>query len=589
MGMRNYVRRRLPVLGILLLASGSFAADVQMTIEPQIISLLDRAVLKVEFINTSGKALDLPQVDGLKLQYRGQSSETRMVNFKRTMKVVHTYLVTPSKVGDFSIGPVTAQFNGGTKELSVKLRVIKPKDDKEAQAISELLYSEISSDREAPHVHEPFGLTLKVFIRDTLQVDGSFAIRGGMPENGLDGDLQWDVVNHTREELNGSIFKVYTLKSTAKTLTSGTFTFQPQVQMNIVIPRQNRRSYGFDDPFFGDYFGRQETRPIVLDCNRLEVQVRAIPMIGRPESFTGGVGIFGFNVEVGPAEVKAGEPITVKMSVVGRGNLSQITPPQIEESHNYKLYDARIVASDNPNEVCFEQVLIPKSGSVSNIPAISFSYFNTTTTDFRTISQGPFPVHVAAMPQQMAQVIAPMPSTIQQETEILGWDIVYLKSAPKYWKNESDQLWHQKPLIRLFLALPLLLLIGVAGQTTRRNRMANNVALARRQKAPKAARKHIQQARQAIQKHNEGAFYEALWNALAGYFGHRLNLAPGEVSLPVVVGTFPEMRKDLETLFHTIEQRRYGIQSESDPTKAALKGLLKKLTKTLKACERIRV
>ncbi|MDF7826107.1 BatD family protein [Pontiellaceae bacterium B12227] len=579
----------LILCSIFALAGTARAADVQMSIEPQLISLLDRAVLKVEFINASGKALDIPQVDGLNIQYRGQSSETSIVNMKRTSKVVHTYLVTPSKVGDFTIGPVTAQYKGGDKELSAQLRVIKPRDDKEAQAISELMYSQISSDREAPHVQEPFGLTLKVFIRDGVQIDGNFSIRGGMPENGMDGELQWEIVNRTRQEINGTIFGVYTLVSTAKTLTAGTFTFQPQVQMNVIIPRQNRRSYGFDDPFFGDFFGRQETRPIVLDCNRLEVNVRAVPVTGRPDSFTGGIGIFGFNVEVGPKEVKAGEPITVKMRISGKGNLSQITPPQIEESHDFKLYDARTVATDNPNEICFEQVLIPKSDSVTNVPPIKFSYFNTKTTDFRTISQGPFPVQVEAAPQQAAQVIATVPSTIQQETKILGRDIVYLKPAPDHWKNESDLNWYRKPLMRILLALPLLLLILVTGGTARKNKLANNVALARRQKAPKAARKQVQLAEQSMRKQDESAFYEALWNALAEYFGHRLNLAPGEVSLQAVLSSFSDAEEDLRALFSVVEQRRYGIQSEQENSKDEMKSLLHKLTATLKACERIKV
>ena len=119
--------------------------------------------------------------------------------------------------------------------------------------------------------------------------------------------------------------------------------------------------------------------------------------------------------------------------------------------------------------------------------------------------------------------------------------------------------------------------------------MANNVALARRQKAPKAARKQVQRADQAMRKKNEPAFYEALWNALAEYFGHRLNLAPGEVSLQAVLSTFPGVSEELEALFNTVEQRRYGIQSGQENSKDEMKMLLNKLTSTLKACERIKV
>jgi hypothetical protein len=587
--MHKTFHKILFIFSLLLLAISSFAADVQISLEPQLISLMDRAVLKVEFINASGKALDIPEIDGLNIQYQGQSTETRIVNMKRTNKVIHTYIVTPSKVGNFVIGPITAQYKGGEKELQTELQVIKPSDDKEAQEISELMYSEITSDREAPHVNEPFGLTLKVFIRDGVQIDGNFSIRGGLPENGLDGDLNWSVIDRKRQEVDGSIFNIYTLKTTARTLTAGIFTFQPQVQMNVIIPRQNRRSFGRDDPFFGDFFGRQETRPIVLDCNQLDVNVKPVPTTGRPDSFTGGVGIFDFDVEVGPKKVKAGEPITIKMRIRGQGNLSQITPPKIKEGHDFKLYDARTVATDNPNEVRFEQVLIPKSDSVTNIPEVAFSYFNTKTTDFRTLTKGPFPVSVKAMPQQTAQVIASVPSTIQQETKILGRDIVYLKSAPKHWHNRNDLPWYRILLYQALLPLPLALLLLLTGATAHQKRMANNVALARRQKAPKAARRQIQLAEQALRKKDETGFYEALWNALAEYFGHRLNLAPGEVSLHAVLKTFPDENHAIENLFNTIEQRRYGIQSDAAHSKDEMKKQLRELTTTLKTIERIKL
>jgi hypothetical protein len=275
------------------------------------------------------------------------------------------------------------------------------------------------------------------------------------------------------------------------------------------------------------------------------------------------------------------------MRISGRGNLEKITPPSIAENPDIKLYEARTVPSGNPNEVCFEQVLIPKSETITSIPAIAFSYFDSRTADFRTINRGPFPVKVEAMPQQAAQVIATVPSTIQQETKILGRDIVYLKSLPKVWKLEQDVPWYRTRLFRILMALPALLVALAAGVSARRNALANDVALSRRQKAPKAARAHIQRAGQTLRQNNETEFHEALWNALADYFGHRLNLAPGEVTLQAVLARFPGESAALETLFNTVEQRRYGIRSgQGGPDE--MKALLQQLEITLRKCERMK-
>ncbi|MDZ8119244.1 BatD family protein [Pontiella agarivorans] len=583
----QHLKFLVPIIGIFLMAFSGFAADVRMTIEPKRISLLDRAILKVEYTNTDGTAIDIPEVEGLNIQYQGPSRRMEMINFKTTTSVTHSYLVTPSKTGNFTIGPVTVQFKGGEKKLSANLEVVKPEDDKKAQEVAEIMFSEITADREAPHVNEPFGLTLKVYIKDGVQTVGGFNIVGGTPDQGLDGEIEWEVINRGREQKNGQIFNVYTVKARVKTLTAGTFTFQPQVQLNVVIPRQNRRSYQ-GDPFFGDLFGRQETRRFILDCNKLDVEVKPVPMIGRPDSFTGGVGLFDFNVEVGPKEVKAGEPITVKMRIRGRGNLTQITPPKIPESLDYKLYEVRSVPAESANEVRFEQVLIPKSDAVTEVPEIEFSYFNTTTTDFRTITKGPFPVTVEPAPQQTAQVIATTPHLAQQETQVLGRDIIYLKSRPKHWKRTSDQLWFNTTAFRILSALPLAILLLGGLIRARRSRLNGNVARARRQQAPGAARKQIQRAEQALRKSNGPVFYEALWNALTDYFGHRLNLPPGEISAQRVSTAFDQQRQSVESVFSAIEQRRYGVQPE-ESSKEEMKQLLRDLTALLKQCERVKL
>ncbi|QBG45995.1 hypothetical protein EGM51_00670 [Verrucomicrobia bacterium S94] len=258
------------------------------------------------------------------------------------------------------------------------------------------------------------------------------------------------------------------------------------------------------------------------------------------------------------------------------------------ESPDYKLYEVRSVPAESEHEVRFEQVLIPKSDAVTEVPKIEFSYFNTTTTDFRTITKGPFPVTVEPAPQQTAQVIATTPHLAQQETKVLGRDIIYLKPMPKHWKKTTDTFWYKTTLFRVLTALPLAILLLGGLISAHRSRLRNNVALARRQKAPGAARKQIQMAEQAMRKNDAAAFYEALWNALVDYFGHRLNLAPGEVSVRYVEDSFPEEKESISSVFNTIEQRRYGIRPEAS-SREEMKALLRDLTALLKKCERVKL
>lgn len=573
-----------------LLATNLFAADVRMNVQPDLIGLLDRAVLKIEFIDTKGDAVDIPDVDGLNIQYQGQSSETRIVNMRSSTKMVHNYIITPTKVGDYTIGPVTCNYKGGSKTLSTKLKVIKPQNDQEVQNLTEIMFAEISSPRPNPYVQEEFGIELKVFIRNDVQTARGFRLLGGMPESGLAGTPEWKNEDVQRVERDGQIFTVHILRTTTKALTAGTFTFQPEVQVNIVIPRQRRRSFGFDDPFFGDLLGRQETRPIVLECNRLNVNVTSVPTENQPDSYTGGIGSFGFSVEVTPKEVRVGEPITVRMRVTGNGNLDQVTPPPLPNNTHLKVYNPNVLPSTLPNEKIFEQVIIPRSEEISEIPPISFSFFNTKTASYLTQTRGPFPITVKPAPNGGAQVINSLPSDGPEEAKVLGHDIVYLKARPETWTTAT----HPPPSTRLYLLIgfPMLWVIASALYAARRNNLEADGAKVRRQKAPKIAAGTVRIAEQAVRSNDEKAFYEALWNTLAVYFSHRLNLPIGDISASVLLDRFSEdaqqEKEALQALFSEIEQKRYGIGAgETSPD--AMRTQLNQLKQILKQCERMKL
>ena len=145
----------------------------------------------------------------------------------------------------------------------------------------------------------------------------------------------------------------------------------------------------------------------------------------------------------------------------------------------------------------------------------------------------------------------------------------------------------------ILILLPALLLAAVGIVTRNRDALASDLARQRRQKAPKAARKNIQLAEQAFRKNDAQAFYEALWKTLTEYFGNRLNLAAGDVSLQTVSAHLPDKaEKEAETLkmlFDRIEQMRYGITTTPENAKEEMKTLLAETNRILKQCERMKL
>ena len=138
-----------------LVCLNAHAADVEMKLDRNIISLLDRVTLSVEFIDTKGDAIEFPVIDGLEIQYQGQSSETRIVNMQRTFKVIHRYLITPKQTGNFTIGPIQIDMAGGPRVLQAQLQVIEPKNDSETQQLSQLYMLKLQAPIPIPTYTSP--------------------------------------------------------------------------------------------------------------------------------------------------------------------------------------------------------------------------------------------------------------------------------------------------------------------------------------------------------------------------------------------------------------------------------------------------
>jgi hypothetical protein len=317
------------------------------------------------------------------------------------------------------------------------------------------------------------------------------------------------------------------------------------------------------------------------------------------------VGRFSFETEVKPTKVSAGEPVALTIRIDGEGNLENISAPQFIAGDDFKVYEPRLVSKDidanrGIGRNTFEQVLIPRSDKVTNLPALTFSYFDPTKAAYDTITRGPFPLDVRASSNAAAKLLQAVPTQPEANTIILGTDIVYLKPAPGHWTHAKDRPWY---LHRIFLAsqlVPVLVVGLIFLSVMRREKLAGDVALARRHQAPRSARVGLRKVENALSAGDQKAFFEAVWETLASYFGNRLNLSPGEVTSDVVIGALiagkldPGLTEQARDLFSYCEKERFGYGQPKTMTLSAQDkkidaDLLNRLNHLLKECERIRL
>lgn len=583
----------------------ALAASVEFDVQPRAIRIGEAAVCSLTVRGIDNPATpQLPAVAGLRITYSGTQQSFSMVNGQTDRSVTFTYQLVPLQAGRFTLGPFAYTAPAGTFDLpGITLEVLPPDASAsagdEAQELSDLLFAVVSSSRTNLYNQQMFDLDLAVYSRG-ISLGGDVQLLN-MPESGF--RLQpFRELGSTREVVNNQIYDVRRFRARAQALTSGTFKIEPVLRVGIRTQRQRRRQdpFGmFGDSFFDDFFGNTQLVPQDVAPKPVTLAVLPLPEQGRPAGFSGAVGRFNFDMQVKPAELSAGDPITLTMQIVGDGNVENVSAPEIVSGDQFKVYEPKLVSKDasdgqSAGRKTFEQVVIPRSQDVKELPALTFAYFDPDVAAYQSITRGPFPLTVRPSSSAHAQVLQ-APGGEPAPAVLLGTDIVYLKPAPTRWRHAGEHPWYLQPSFLALQSVPPIALALMFLATRRRKMLARDVARARRERAPRAARAAVHKAETAAARGDRKAFFEAVWAAMSSYFGNRLNLAPGAVALENVLEALQRGRLDptdierVKALFGRCEQERFGAASGGSPTTDPLEAVLEELSRVLRACERVRL
>src|SRR5262249_34196786 len=134
----------------------------------------------------------------------------------------------------------------------------------------------------------------------------------------------------------------------------------------------------------------------------------------------------------------------------------------------------------------FEQVVIPERAGATEIPALTFAYFDPVERRYQTITRGPFPLVVRpAAAGSPPQIVGATPTQPAAATP-LGADIVSIKDTPGTLRPVGARLWRQ-PLFWAWQPIPLLVWVVAAAVGRRRRRLAGDARLVRFSRAGAAA------------------------------------------------------------------------------------------------------
>lgn len=469
----------------------------------------------------------IPLPDGLEV--RGTSRQDMTINFKRETRVV--YELGATKPGTYEIGPYTLEMNDGKHEIpQLTLTVKAPTVLKE----DEQLFVSFDPSAERVYVKQRLDVTLTFFSLNPIEEINVVDFQS----EGFDiGD--WQEIRTRNQQLNGNTYRVKRYVARMIPKQEGTYSFNPLFRVQVQVPGEIER-----DNSFGMFRRRYDIRTMRIQLKEPgQVEVLAPPTEGRPESFTGHVGRFQLSGSLSPEEVKVGDPMTLRIQLTERGSIREALPPRVDESADFNVYDPRLIEEDMRRDglsgiKTMEQVIIPLHEGVTELPEISFSYFDPEREEYQTTRLGPFPLTVTpgSGTENGSRVVNSLPGGgLNQETgpNVLGEDLVYLKRSPGSLRPLTTPVpgWGIAmggiaPLaIWGLLALGGLLKSSPAG-----------VDSGKRKNASRTLREQIT----ALSQAEEDQLAGQIWDILAEYLQARLDIPPGELNASSISTHLPK-------------------------------------------------
>ena len=535
----NRLSAVFPVIVILVLAFATpvwadSALEIELTLDRAEIQLGRQASLRISVSGPSGfSEPSVPEIEGLKVLPRGRTQSVQIINMKVKSSKVFGYAVEPQKAGEFTIGPVHIERRGKTySSNTVKLKVVESKQAPRGAAPKGII-AEAAVDNPNPYIGQQITLLFRFARRAGVRI-GNAGYQ--LPElNGF-----WNEGKESKREYRRMIGDAEYL------VTEVAFPLFPveegkieiggiQFHYNELIPNERSRSplpndsFGGrlgGDRFFDNFFRTERAAPRTARTAPIEIDVRSLPLDGRPEEFKGGVGSFSIEADISDGEVKEGESVTLTVVLSGQGNIRDVGDPNFEiegvktysdtPSISIKSYNDKIVG-----EKTYKVALVPQRSDSIMIPGISTPYFNPETERYETASSKSIKLGVLASDKEELEL-----TRIRLTKPDARRDILPIHE--RYGSIEGGRLAALWPRLRL-VAYPLPVLVyavcfAVAG---RRERLKTDIEYRRRKLASKGAASRLDGAVRAAGRKDWDKVFTGCSRAVTEFLADKLNVPPG--------------------------------------------------------------
>jgi len=592
--VNNFNFFRIFILGACALflmgrTSDCFAKDIpfEVSADKNKVSLGSSLQLSLNFNGLQNMpAPELPEIKCFQCRYLGPSTMMSIVNGKVSGSITHNYMLLPVEAGVFKIGPFRIEHNGD-KYVSnqIEVEVLKgqpqssarsgsqqePAAEEQIKDLGDRIFVKVKTGKSSGYLNEEIPLSIKLYVKGLAVKDIQY------PEIEREGFSigAFGKPDQYQELYKGINYDVIEFKVSVFGLKPGQFMLGPaHIKCTLLLRNAARRKQAFgaaspfDDDIFDNLFGGYQAYPLDLKSDGAMFTVFDLPSADKPADFAGALGNFSLEAGISPSEVKLGDPVTLEMIVSGNGNFSTVGAPRLDSEKGLKVYEPQV--KQEAGRKTFEQVVIPVSMEVKEIPAVTLSFFDTQSGKYVTLKKGPFPVRINKPDKEeefkIVEAIRPPDSVSAPRDEKLGRDILYIKDNPGKLKRTNSYLYKNKVFLGAQV-IPLLVYLITLLLYVRKKRLDTDIKYARGLAAPRKARAGLAQAKKYLKKAEAAKFYDTLFLILREYLGDRFHLSSKGITISVIdehlrkAGVEENVLSRLKDIFKECDMVRYASGS----------------------------
>lgn len=469
--------------------------------------------------------------------YTSQQSSYQMVNghTSSSSSITFTYTLYAEKNGTYTIPPAHAKVKGKSESSrAVRITVsghahstggapqMHQDDDAQEPQMKSAgsaitgndLFIKVSANKQRVHEQEPILLTYKVFTTvDLTQLEGKMPDLTGFHTQEI--PLPQQKSFHV-ERVNGKAYRAVTWSQYVMyPQMTGTLKI-PSITFKGIVVQQNRSVDPFE-AFFNGGSGYVEVKRNIV-APGLTIQVDPLPK--KPANFSGGVGRFNISAQLSKTDVKAGDPITLRVVVGGNGNLKLIKQPVVNFPKDFDKYDPKITdktkltSAGVGGNMVYDFLVVPRNQGTFTIPAVEFCYYDVNSNAYKTIRTQSFTVNVAPGDGKNTESNYNTPKDN---------DILTIK-AGNATQHKLDDYYCGSTSYWISLLLPVVAFVVLLVIFRKRAIDNADIVKKRGKRANKIARKRLKKASQLMFQHKRDEFYDEVLRALWGYVGYKLNM-----------------------------------------------------------------